>query len=172
MGKKKIVTFGGYPMTLVGNEVKVGDEAPAFTVLDKDLNAVHLADFFGKVKIISATPSLDTAVGGIQARKFNEEAGVLGDKVSVIKITMDLPFAIARFCASAGIEKIRIYSDHRDASFGNAYGILIKELRLLSRAIFVVDQLDIIRYIEVVPDIINQLNYDKVLTEAKNMIEL
>jgi thiol peroxidase len=169
MKRKRIVAFGGYPFTLVGDEVKVGGKAPDFTVMDKDLREVKLSDFAGKVKIIGATPSLDTPVGGIQARKFNEEAGALGDKVSVINISMDLPFAIGRFCTGTGIGEIRILSDHRDASFGNAYGVLIKELRLLSRSIFVIDQSDIIRYIEVVPDIINQLNYDKALAEARKL---
>jgi len=169
MERKGTVTSAGNPLTLVGNEVKVGDKAPAFTVLDKDLSEVMLSDFAGKVKIISVTPSLDTPVCDLQARKFNEEAGSLGDTVVVINISMDLPFAIARFCTSAGIEKIRTLSDHRDASFGNAYGVLIKELRLLSRSIFVIDQLDIIRYIELVPEITNQPDYDKALAEARKL---
>jgi len=169
MERKGMVTFAGNPLTLIGNEVKVGDKAPSFTVLDKDLSEVMLSDFAGKVKIISVTPSLDTPVCDLQARKFNEEAGSLGDTVVVINISMDLPFAIARFCTSAGIEKIRTLSDHRDASFGNAYGVLIKELRLLSRSIFVIDQLDIIRYIELVPEITNQPDYDKALAEARKL---
>jgi len=169
MERKGMVTFAGNPLTLIGNEVKVGDKAPSFTVLDKDLSEVMLSDFAGKVKIISVTPSLDTPVCDLQARKFNEEAGSLGDTVVVINISMDLPFAIARFCTSAGIEKIRTLSDHRDASFGNAYGVLIKELRLLSRSIFVIDQLDIIRYIELVPEITNQPDYEKALAEARKL---
>jgi len=169
MERKGMVTFAGNPLTLIGNEVKVGDKAPSFTVLDKDLSEVMLSDFAGKVKIISVTPSLDTPACDLQARKFNEEAGSLGDTVVVINISMDLPFAIARFCTSAGIEKIRTLSDHRDASFGNAYGVLIKELRLLSRSIFVIDQLDIIRYIELVPEITNQPDYGKALAEARKL---
>ncbi len=169
MERKGLVTFAGNPLTLIGDGVKVGDKAPDFTVLDKDLREVKLSDFAGKVKIISVTPSLDTPVCDLQARRFNEEAGALGDKVSVINISMDLPFAIARFCTSAGIENIRTLSDHRDASFGNAYGVLIKELRLLSRAIFVIDQSDIIRYTEIVPEIANQPNYDTALAEARKL---
>lgn len=169
MERKGMVTFAGNPLTLSGNEVKVGDKAPSFTVLDKDLSEVKLSDFAGKVKIISVTPSLDTPVCDLQARKFNEEAGTLGDQVAVINISMDLPFAIARFCTSAGIEKIRTLSDHRDASFGNAYGVLIKELRLLARSIFVIDQSDIIRYIELVPEITNQPDYEKALAEARKL---
>lgn len=169
MERKGIVTFAGNPLTLVGDEVKVGDKAPAFTVLDKDLREAKLSDFTRKVKIISVTPSLDTPVCDLQARKFNAEAGALGDQVAVINISMDLPFAIARFCTSAGIEKIRALSDHRDASFGNAYGVLIKELRLLSRSIFVIDSSDVIRYIEVVPEITNQPDYNKALAETKKL---
>ncbi|WP_367360497.1 thiol peroxidase [Syntrophus sp. (in: bacteria)] len=166
MERKGIVTFAGNPLTLVGNEVKVGDRAPEFTALDKDLTEVKLSDFAGKVKVISVTPSLDTPVCDLQARKFNEEAGTLGDGVSVINISMDLPFAIARFCTSAGIEKIRTLSDHRDASFGHAYGVLIKELRLLARSIFVIDPSDVIRYMEVVSEIADQPDYGKALAEA------
>jgi thioredoxin-dependent peroxiredoxin len=167
MERKGIVTFAGNPLTLVGSEVKVGDKAPAFTVVDKDLREVKLSDFAGKVKIISVTPSLDTPVCDLQARKFNAEADTLGDQVSILNISMDLPFAIARFCTNAGIEQIRTLSDHRDASFGNSYGVLIKELRLLSRAIFVIDQSDIVRYLEIVPEITNQPDYDQALAEAK-----
>jgi len=169
MERKGIVTLAGNPLTLAGNELKVGDKAPAFTVLDKDLSEVKLSDFSGKVKIISVTPSLDTPVCDLQARKFNAEAVALGDMVAVINISMDLPFAIARFCTSAGIKNIRTLSDHRDTSFGHAYGVLIKELRLLSRSLFVIDQSDLIRYIELVPEITNQPDYDQALAEARKV---
>lgn len=169
MERKGIVTFMGNPLTLVGDEVKEGDKAPDFVALDKDLSEVKLSDFAGKVKIISVTPSLDTPVCDLQARRFNAEAGVLGDRFAVINISMDLPFAIARFCTSAGIENIRTLSDHRDASFGNAYGVLIKELRLLARSIFVLDASDRIRYLELVPEITNQPDYDRALAEAKKL---
>ncbi len=170
MERTGIVTFAGNPLTLTGREVKVGEKAPAFTVLDKDLSEVKLSDFAGKVKIISVTPSLDTPVCDLQAKKFNEEAGALGDKISVINISMDLPFAIARFSEAGHVEKIRTLSDHRDASFGNAYGVLIKELRLLSRSIFVIDRSDVIRYIEIVPEVTNEPDYEKALAEAKNLV--
>jgi len=169
MERKGIVTFAGNPLTLVGSEVKVGDKAPAFTVLDKDLREVKLSDFAGKVKIISVTPSLDTPVCDLQARKFNADAGTLGDQVSILNISMDLPFAIARFCTNAGIGKIRTLSDHRDASFGNAYGVLIKELRLLSRAIFVIDQSSIVRYLEIVSEISSHPDYDQAIAEARKL---
>jgi len=170
MERKGVVTFAGNPLTLTGNEVKVGDKAPDFKAVDKDLSEVRFSDFAGKVKIISVTPSLDTPVCNLQARKFEEEAGALGDKIAVINISMDLPFAIARFCAGAGIKNIRTLSDHREASFGNAYGVLIKELRLLARTIFVIDRSDTIRYIEVVPEITNEPDYDTAIAEAKKLI--
>ena len=169
MERKGLVTFGGNPLTLTGNEVKVGDKAPGFTVLDKDLKEVKLSDFAGKVKIISVTPSLDTPVCDLQARTFNKEAQSLSDAAVILNISMDLPFAIARFCTGAGITSLRTLSDHRDASFGNAYGVLIKELRLLTRSIFLIDKSDVIRYIEVVPEITNQPDYTKALEAAKKL---
>lgn len=170
MERKGVVAFAGNPLTLTGNEVKVGDKAPDFTAVDKDLSEVRFSDFAGKVKIISVTPSLDTPVCDLQARKFEEEAGAMGDKIAVINISMDLPFAIARFCAGAGIKNIRTLSDHRDASFGNAYGVLIKELRLLARTVFVIDRSDTIRYIQRVPEITNEPDYDTAIAEAKKLI--
>jgi thioredoxin-dependent peroxiredoxin len=167
MERKGMVTFAGNPLTLVGNEVKVGDKAPDFTVLDKDLKEVKLSDFAGKVKILSVTPSLDTPVCSLQASTFNKEAQALADKIVTINISMDLPFAIARFSQSEGIDKIRTLSDHRDASFGNAYGVLIKELRLLSRSIFVIDASDVVRYMEMVPEITNEPDYQKAVAAAK-----
>jgi thiol peroxidase len=169
MERKGIVTFAGNPLTLVGSEVKVGRKAPEFTVLDRELKDVKLADFGGKVKVISVTPSLDTPVCDIQARTFNQKASSMSDNVVVLNISMDLPFAIARFCASAGIEKLKTLSDHREASFGTAYGVLIKELRLLARSVFVIDQANLVRYVEVVPEITNQPDYDKALAEAKKL---
>lgn len=170
MERKGMITFLGNPLTLTGSEVKAGDRAPDFKAVDKDMSGVGLSDFAGKVKIISVTPSLDTPVCDLQARKFEDEAGALGDEVAVVNISMDLPFAIARFCAGAGIKNIRTVSDHRDASFGNAYGVLIKELRLLSRAIFVIDRSDIIRYVEIVPEITNEPDYDRGIAETKKLI--
>ena len=164
-----MVTFAGNPLTLIGDEVKVGQKAPEFSVLDKDLKEVRLSDFSGKVKIISVTPSLDTPVCSLQARTFNEKAMALSDKVVILNISMDLPFAIARFCASAGITKVVTLSDHRDAAFGNAYGVLIKELRLLARSIFIIDAEDIIRYIEIVPEGTNEPDYQKAMEEVKKI---
>lgn len=167
MERRGVVTIKGNPLTLIGNVLKVGDRAPDFTVLDAELKEVRLSDFSGKTKVISVTPSLDTPVCDLQARRFNEEAAKLPADVVVLNISMDLPFAISRFCTTAGIDKVQAYSDHRDASFGNAYGVLIKELRLLARSIFVIDEKDVIRYIEIVPEITNHPDYEAALDAVK-----
>lgn len=170
MERKGIVTFKGSPLTLTGNEQKVGNKAPDFTVVGKDLKEIHLHDFNGKAKLISVTPSLDTSVCDHQARKFNEEAAKLPGNIEIMNISMDLPFAISRFCTTAGIERIDTFSDHRDASFGNAYGVLIKELRLLARSIFVIDNNDKIRYMEIVPDITQNVNFERALEAANKLL--
>jgi thiol peroxidase len=170
MERKGIVTFGGNPLTLIGPELKVGDKAPVFTVLDSELKEVSLGAFAGKTKVISVTPSLDTPVCDMQARRFNQEAAQLPDTVTVLNISMDLPFAIARFCASAGIDKVKAYSDHREASFGTAYGVLIKELRLLARSLFVIDSADVIRHVEIVPEITNHPDYDRALAVVSKLL--
>jgi thiol peroxidase len=164
-----IVTIHGTPLTLVGPELRVGDKAPDFTALNSDLKEVRLKDFEGKIKVISVTPSLDTPVCDIQARRFNQEAANFSDNVVVLNISMDLPFAIARFCSAAGIDKVKTLSDHRDASFGSAYGVLIKELRLLARSIFIIDKDNIIRLIEIVPEVTNHPDYEGVVNMVKKM---
>jgi len=164
-----IVTIHGNPLTLVGPELRVGDNAPDFTVLNSDLKEVRLKDFEGKIKVISVTPSLDTPVCDIQARRFNQEAANFSDNVVVLNISMDLPFAIARFCSAAGIDKVKTLSDHRDASFGSAYGVLIKELRLLARSIFIIDKDNIIRLIEIVREVTNHPDYEGVVNLVKKM---
>jgi thioredoxin-dependent peroxiredoxin len=165
-----LVTFAGNPLILLGAGVKVGDKAPDFTGVDKELKEVSLGEFAGKVKIISVTPSLDTPVCDLQARKFNEEAQNLPGSVVVLNVSMDLPFAIARYCADAGLDKVKALSDHREAAFGVAYGVLIKGLRLLARSIFILDKNNVIRYQEIVPEVTNQPNYDRALAEAKKLI--
>ena len=161
--RKGITKIKGNPLTLLGPALKVGDMAPGFTALDKELKEVGLKDFKGRIKLISVTPSLDTLVCDMQARRFNQEAAKLPGDVTVLNISMDLPFAIARFCIAAGIDRVQALSDHRDASFGSAYGVLVKELRLLARSIFVIDRDDIIRYIEIVPELTEHPDYDKAL---------
>jgi thiol peroxidase len=169
MERSGIVTINGNPLTLIGPALKAGDKAPEFTVLDAELKPVSLKDFSGKTRIISVTPSLDTPVCDLQLRRFNAEAAKMPGDAVVLNISMDLPFAISRFCANAGIDKAKALSDHREAAFGRAYGVLIKELRLLARAIFVIDKSDVIRHAEIVPEISNQPDYDKALEAMKKL---
>lgn len=161
--RKGMVTFKGNPLTLVGPEIKAGSEAPDFQVLAQDLSAVSLAAFKGKTKLISVVPSLDTPVCDAQTRRFNEEAGKMPGDITVLTISMDLPFAQGRFCSTAGIRKVKVLSDHREASFGEAYGVLIKELRLLTRAIFVIDPAGKVQYAEYVKEVTSHPNYDAAL---------
>lgn len=165
-----IITFKGNPLTLVGPELKVGDKAPAFTAVDNGLAAKNLADYAGKIKIISSVPSLDTPTCDTETRRFNQEAAGLPGNVVVLTISLDLPFAQARWCGAAGIDKVATLSDYRDRSFGNAYGVLIKELLLLSRAIFVVDADDVIRYIQIVPEVSSEPDYTAVIEAAKKLL--
>jgi thioredoxin-dependent peroxiredoxin len=160
------VTFAGGPVTLVGNEVKVGDKAPNFTVLANDLSPVTLEDSKGSVRIISVVPSLDTGVCDAQTRRFNEEAAKLGD-VKILTISVDLPFAQQRWCGAAGIDQVQTLSDHRDLSFGEAYGIAIQELRLLARGVFVVDSNDTVTYAEYVSEVTEHPNYEAAIEAAK-----
>jgi len=160
------VTFKQEPVTLVGNEIKVGDKAPDFKVLTNDLKEVTLSDYEGKVKLISVVPSVDTGVCSEQTRRFNEEADKL-DNVVVLTISMDLPFAQGRWCAANGIEKVETLSDHRDADFGEKYGVLIKELRLLARSIFVVDSNNVVQHVEYVQEVATHPDYDKALKAAE-----
>jgi len=158
-----LVTFKGQPLTLLGQEVKVGDKAPDFRALDTAMKPVTLESFKGKVKIISAVPSLDTPVCDMETRRFNEEAAKLSDHVVILTISMDLPFAQARWCAAAGVENVKTFSDYQDRSFGLAYGVLVKELKLLARAVFIVDEQDVVRYVELVPEVTREPDYDRVI---------
>lgn len=164
------VTFQGNPLTLLGKEVKAGEKAPEFEVLDNGLAPVRLAKYQGKVVIISAVPSLDTPVCDLETRRFNEEAAKLGEDVVVLTISMDLPFAQARWCGAAGVKHVTTLSDHKEASFGLAYGVLIKELRLLSRAVVVVDRKGVIRYVEMVKEITHEPDYDAALKAVKSCV--
>ncbi len=164
-----IITMKGNPLTLVGKELKVGDIAPDIEVLDNDLAPVRLSSFKGKVCVISSVPSLDTPVCDMETRRFNEEAGNLGPDVLILTISMDLPFAQKRWCGAAGVDKVITLSDHRDASFGTDYGVLIKELRLLARAVFVLDREGTIRYIQTVEEVTNEPDYDAVLKAVNEL---
>ena len=165
--RKNAVTFKGNPLTLLGNELKNGMKAPDFEVLANDLSPVKLADYQNKIKVISVVPSIDTPVCDAQTRKFNEAAASFSTDTVVLTISMDLPFAQARWCGAAGIDKVITLSDHKNASFGFNYGTLISELRLLSRAVFIVDKENIIRYIEYVPEVTSHPDYDKAIQNLK-----
>ncbi|WP_438448603.1 thiol peroxidase [Gorillibacterium sp. sgz5001074] len=165
-----VATLKGNPITLVGNPVQVGDQAPDFTV-NKDLvTEVSLKDYAGKVKLISVVPSLDTGVCDAQTRRFNQEAANLGDNVAILTISVDLPFAQARWCGAAGIDKVVTLSDYKNLSFGEAYGVVIKELRLLMRSIFVLDANDKIAYIEVLPEMTEHPNYEAAIEAVKKLV--
>lgn len=167
--RRGIIVMRRNPLTLIGADIKVGDKAPDFTVLNGELLEVKLSDFSGKTKVISVTPSLDTPVCDLQARRFNHEAASLPQDVVVLNISMDLPFAISRFCTVAEIDRVKALSDHRDASFGTAYGVLIKELRLLARSIFIIDKNNVVRYKEIVPEQSNHPDYDKALEALREI---
>ena len=165
-----VITMKGHPLTLAGQEAKLGDPAPDFVVLANDLSPFKLSSLKGKVAIICSVPSLDTPTCDIETRWFNEEAAKLGPDVEILTISMDLPFAQRRWCGAAGVDRVKTYSDHREAAFGQAYGVLIKELRLLARAVFVVDKGGALRYVQVVKELANEPNYDEVLKAVGGLI--
>ena len=164
-----LVTLKGNPATLVGNEVKVGDAAPYFLAVDNDLAEVRFSSFRGKVCILCSVPSLDTKVCDVETRRFNEEAASLGPDVAILTISMDLPFAQKRWCGAAGVDRVRTLSDHRDAAFGTAYGVLMKEVRLLARAVFVVDRDGRVRYVQLVKEVSHEPDYDEVLNAVREL---
>jgi len=168
--RKDLVSMKGQSLTLLGNEVEVGQKAPDFEVAANDLSAVRFSSFHGKVCIISAVPSLNTEVCDMQTRRFNEEAIKLGGDVVVLTISMDLPFAQKLWCGTAGVKNVQTLSDHREASFSTAFGILIKEMRLIARAVFVVDKDGIIRYIQIVDELANEPDYQSVLDAVRELI--
>ncbi|MFC5451716.1 thiol peroxidase [Paenibacillus aestuarii] len=165
-----VATLKGNPITLVGPELKVGDKAPNFTVNKDLMNQVSLADYAGKVKLISVVPSLDTGVCDAQTRRFNEEAAKLGDNVVVLTISVDLPFAQSRWCGAAGIDKVVTLSDYKTKSFGEAYGVLIKEIQLDMRSIFVIDANDTIQYVEYLGEMTNHPNYEAAVEAVKALV--
>ena len=170
MERTGIITFKGNPMALLGPELKVGDKAPEFQVVDNSLAPVTLASSAGKIRVISAVPSLDTPVCDTETRRFNQEAAALPENVVVLTISLDLPFAQKRWCGAAGIDRVTTLSDYRDRSFGLGYGLLIKELMLLSRAVLVLDAEGIIRYIQIVPEVTSEPDYDAVIQAAKALL--
>jgi thioredoxin-dependent peroxiredoxin len=164
--RKGVITFKGGPLTLIGPEIKVGDTAPNFKVLNSSLQEITLDNFKGKTLIISVAPSLDTPVCSLQTQRFNKEIPQLPAGVEVITISADLPFAQARFCGAEGV-KMMTLSDHRDMAFGDAYGTHIKELRLDTRSVFVVGKDGKIKHVEIVKEVTEHPNYDEALKVAK-----
>lgn len=167
--RKNVVTLKGNPVTLLGPEIKAGDKAPDFAVVANDLSGRTLADYAGKVLIIAAVPSLDTPVCDMETRRFNTEAAGLGDDVVILTVSMDLPFAQARWCGAAGVEAVQTLSDHRDASFGQAWGVLIKEVRLLSRAVFVVGRDGKVAHAQYVKEVSEEPDYAAALDAARKL---
>ena len=165
-----IITMKGKPLTLVGPEVKVGDPAPDFSAVANDLSDFRFASLQGQVCVICSVPSLDTPVCDIETRRFNDEAAGLGSAVKLLTISMDLPFAQKRWCGAAGVENLKTYSDHREAAFGLAYGVLIKELRLLARAVFVADKGAVVRHVQIVPELANEPDYEAVLQAVRQLV--
>ena len=166
--RKGIVTFSGNPLTLLGNDVEVGAQAPDFIVLANDLTPRTLGDYKGKTLIISTVPSLDTGVCDLETRRFNSEAASLSDDIKILTISCDLPFAQSRWCGAAGVDKLETLSDHKNLTFGLAYGVALKELRLLTRAIFVVNKEGRVIYKEIVPEISSEPNYENALQAARD----
>lgn len=162
-------TFKGNPITLIGPQLKAGDAAPDFTVSKNLLEDVSLKDYAGKIKLISVVPSLDTGVCDAQTRRFNEEAAGLGDDVVILTISADLPFAQARWCGAAGVDRVITLSDYKSRSFGEAYGVLIKEFQLDMRSIFVVDANDTITYVEYLGEMTEHPNYEAAIDAVKSL---
>jgi len=164
------VSLQGQPLTLLGQAINVGDRAPDVTILDNDLKPVQLSNYRGKVVILTSVPSLDTAVCDLETRRFNQEAAGLSDDIAILTVSMDLPFAQKRWCGAAGVDKVKTLSDHREAVFGRTYGLLIKELRLLARAVFVLDREGVVRYKELVAETTHEPNYEAALQAAKDLL--
>lgn len=169
VGTKRTVTLKGKTLALLGPEIKTGQKAPNFKLLAIDSTEVELSHSKGKVRLLSVVHSLDTNVCDLQTQRFEEEASKFKD-IIIYAISMDLPFAQARYCGAHDIKNLQTLSDHREASFGRAYGVLIGELRLLSRAIFIIDRDDTVRYVEYVPEVAQHPDYDKAIEALKNVV--
>ena len=168
--RKGAVTLRGNPFTLVGTEIKAGDKAPDVELLGNDLKPVRISSFKGKVVVVSAVPSLDTPTCDMETRRFNAEAAGLGDNVIILTVSTDLPFAQKRWCGAAGVDKVKTLSDHRETTFGRSYGVLIKELRLLARAIFVLDKNGMVQFVQLVKEISQEPDYAAVIAAVKKLV--
>jgi thioredoxin-dependent peroxiredoxin len=168
--RKGLVTFKGAPLTLLGPALQTGDKAPDFTAIDNDMGEMNLADLAGSVLILSSVPSLDTPTCDMETRRFNKEAADLDPGIRILTVSMDLPFAQKRWCGAAGVERVKTLSDHREASFGLAYGVLIKGWRLLARAVFVVGRDGRLAHVQIVPEIASEPDYEAVLSAARSVL--
>ena len=168
--RKDVVTFKGNPITLLGEEVKKGDKAKDFTVLGTDLSEIKLSDYAGTRVVISVFPSVDTGVCALQLARFNQEAANFDKNVQLITISADLPFALGRYCADKEIENALTASDHKELDFGQKYGFIIKELRLLTRGTVIVDKEGIVQYVEYVPEVATEPDYNKALEVIKTIV--
>lgn len=167
MGEK--VLFGGRPFELEGTPRRVGDVAPDFVLTGQDLAPVSSECLRGRVRVYSVFPSVDTPVCSLQNIRFNREASKLGDDVVVVSLSVDLPFAQKRFCAAEGIDRVHVFSDYRELDFGMKYGFVIDSLRLLARGVVVVDRDDVVRYVEYVPEVTHEPDYEKALAVAREL---
>lgn len=167
---RRTVTMKGRPMALAGEEIKPGMPAPDFKVMDNNLTPMKfLRNYKGKVVVVSAVPSLDTPVCDLQTRRFNKEAESLDPDIHIITVSMDLPFAQKRWCGTAGVTRVQTFSDYQKADFGKAWGVLIKDLRLLARAVFIVDREGVVRYAQLVPEVGREPDYDEALAALKTI---
>lgn len=171
MARTGVITFKGTPMTLNGEELKVGSPAPDFTVhyFEGGLKTITKKDLLGKPTILSVVPSLDTGVCAIQTKRFNQELGALADKVNALTVSRDLPFAQNRFCGAESIKSLKVGSDYQSGSFGNAFGVMIDELKLLARSVFVLDKDGKVVYSEIVPEVTQEPNYEAALSALKSV---
>ncbi|MCX5786617.1 MAG: thiol peroxidase [Elusimicrobia bacterium] len=168
---KRTVTMQGRLMTLLGDEIKPGMPAPDFKVIDNEMLPMKFSRTYkGKITIISVVPSLDTPICDLQTRRFNTEAEALDPDINIITISMDLPFAQKRWCGAAGVKRLKTYSDYQKADFGKSYGVLIKELRLLARSVFIVDKDGLVKYAQIVPEVAKEPNYEEVMTALKALV--
>lgn len=168
--RNRTVTMKGSPLTLRGNNLEVGQKAPDFQTVKTDLTPVNFASFRGKVCIVSSVPSLDTPVCDKQTREFAEQAGKLGPDIKVLTVSMDLPFAMKRWAEKAGVSNVEFLSDHRKASFGEAFGMLVEELRLLGRAVFVTDRDGTVRYAQILDELSKEPDYNAALAAARQLV--
>ena len=164
---KGIVTKAGEPITLLGDQIKVGDIAPDCSLVNQNGESVKLSDFNGKLLVLSIYPSIDTPVCAAQVRHFNKAASELSEEIEIIGVSKDLPFALGRFCAADGIERVTTLSDYKNSEFGTKYGFLIEEMMLLARGVVIIDKKGVVQYVEYVSDIVNEPDYECAMDKLK-----